>query len=183
MIYTRCALPNGLSPTSIKMPTSNFSIRFKLYYIAPSAPSKTDAGFWIDYYARTYNNVAAVASTSNFTVRFNTAKLASGLAVTMKVDGITYSAGSGGSNAWGLNQTGFKTLVVVIDSAAGELRVYANGLLLMSVSNNSQDYIDFANGIGSTGYSPLVVEQYSASSIYLQSMEIFDEVLEGDDLL
>jgi len=178
----RFGLPNGIAS---QMPTSNFSIRTKLYYERPSnTPPNIDTGIFFEYYAR--NNAAETSSikpTSDIRVFFNAGNQR--LYANVKMDGINSTAYSNGSSAWGLNQTGFKTIVIVVDSVASELRVYVNGSLL--ITNTKPASMDFANGLGSTNYSPLMITAHARSGpngqMYLQSTEIFDYVLEGDDLL
>jgi hypothetical protein len=178
----RFGLPNGIAS---QMPTSNFSIRTKLYYERPSnTPPNIDTGIFFEYYAR--NNAAETSSikpTSDIRVYFNAGNQR--LYANVKMDETNKTAFLSGSSAWGLNQTGFKTIVIVVDSVASELRVYVNGSLL--ITNAKHASMDFANGLGSTNYSPLMITTHARSGpngqMYLQSTEIFDYVLEGDDLL
>jgi hypothetical protein len=151
---SRVGLPNGVDPL---FPTSNFSIRAKLYYVQP--PDGTtyptmDIGINFDYYAlRITSESSNINPAGNIKVYFNSGNQRLYAYVRLNNGNgnfVTYP-----TPEWGLNQTGFKNIVINVDTNV--LYVYVNGFQVIRNAKHQTVGIDFEPGLNTnTNTSPLI---------------------------
>jgi hypothetical protein len=165
-----------VSNTCTRVPTANFSIQLRYYFIADGVGDNFDIRLRFWYYE---------GANSHFDVWFN--GKSNTLYRKVWVDGVQISQGSISQKpAWGLHTTGHKVISYVVDTANGEIRVYAKTQLLYTVTGIA----DFAAGIAGSAAPPLRIKNLNADydtppggKVYIESMKVYDRVLTGAELL
>jgi hypothetical protein len=159
-----------------RVPKANFSIQLRYYFVADGVGDNFDTRLRLLYYE---------GASSSFDFWLN--GKSDTLYRKVLMDGVEILRGSVGWNtAWDLHTTGHKVISIVVDTAGGEIRVYAKDQLVNTVTGIG----DFAAGIAGSAAPPLKFRNLNVDNdtppggkVYVESIKVYDRVLAGVDLL
>jgi hypothetical protein len=169
-------IPNGVIA---QMPTANFSIQTRYYFLADGVGDDYDMRLKINYYSATLGG--GVSANSNFYVWFNGKNDRFQSVIVMDgVQSVLYNDDTRPISSWDLHTTGNKCVTLSFDTANGFIYIYNNGILLWEHSLPG----DFAMGIMGSQMSALYINEMSVSNdpepggkTYLESIKVFNRVL------
>jgi hypothetical protein len=190
---TRHGLPNGIDPL---MPTSMFSIRIKMYYVRPTTGvvPAMDMAIYLDYY---YGHIGSAPTTTlnslswiNIGFSHNLQKLSTRIDLNgQKGLFSAFPNDITDTPHKGLNTTGFKNIVITVEQTV--MKLYVNGIV--AVQNLKHQLatggLEFGPGLrpglNNTTSSPFrtLLSDATLGQMYVESYEIFDRILTGDELL
>lgn len=162
--------------TCTRVPSRNFSIQIRFYFVADGVGDDFDMMFTLRYH---------IGSNSHFDFYFNGQDNV--LFRKVQIDQqVLVSANLTWQSDWDLHTTGHKCLTYVIDTTQAELRVYNNGILIEAITGVD----DFTPGVVDSTQHPIIITNSVVSNdeppggkVYIESLKVFDGVLTGTELL